>query len=325
VPAGPEFDLATAAGLYTELIQPAVPLLDGVSRVLVVADGPMSVLPLALLPANSPTGPEALLQADWLVRHYGFATLPAVSSLAALRSRPAVRAAGGFIGFGDPVFQGQGAVLTLSRYYEGDRAQAEALRDLPSLPGTRRELLGLAAELGPDQSQLHLGAEATEAVVKATDFTGAGIIAFATHGLIAGDISGLSEPALALTPPASPGAEDDGLLTASEAALLNLRADWVILSACNTAAGDGTPGAEGLSGLASAFLYAGARGLLVSHWPVSDRAAAALTEGAVRRLAAEPAIGQAEALRQSMLEVMAEPRLAHPSFWAPFVAVGDGS
>ncbi len=82
---------------------------------------------------------------------------------------------------------------------------------------------------------------------------------FATHGLVAGQIRGAAEPALVLTPPAVASAADDGLLTASEIArFLKLDADWVILSACNTAAGD-SPGAEGLSGLAKAFFYAGAR------------------------------------------------------------------
>jgi len=83
------------------------------------------------------------------------------------------------------------------------------------------------------------------------------VLTFATHGLLAGDLKGLSEPALVLTPPKEGTELDDGLLTASEVAQLKLDADWVILSACNTAAPDGTPGAEGLSGLAKAFFYAG--------------------------------------------------------------------
>ena len=94
------------------------------------------------------------------------------------------------------------------------------------------------------------------------------VVGFATHGLIAGDLPKLGEPALALTPPKEPTPEDDGLLRASEVTQLKLNADFVVLSACNTAAADGTPGAEGLSGLAKAFFYAGARSLLVSHWPV---------------------------------------------------------
>ena len=118
-----------------------------------------------------------------------------------------------------------------------------------------------------------------------------------------------------------------GLLTASEIVQLKLDADWVILSACNTAAADGTPGAEGLSGLAKAFFYAGARALLVSHWSVVSDAAVGLTTGMFTELAESPAIGRAEALRRAMLKLMADdakPHYAHPMFWAPFVVVGEG-
>jgi len=151
------------------------------------------------------------------------------------------------------------------------------------------------------------------------------VLAFATHGLVAGDFKGLAEPALVLTPPARDSEHDDGLLTASEVAQLKLDADWVILSACNTAAADGTPGAQGLSGLAKAFFYAGSRALLVSHWPVSSEAAVALTTRMLTEYANDPGIGRAEALRRSMMALMDEdPRFAHPFYWAPFVIVGEG-
>jgi len=110
-------------------------------------------------------------------------------------------------------------------------------------------------------------------------------------------------------------------------AKLKLDAEWVILSACNTAAADGTPGAEGLSGLAKAFFYAGSRALLVSHWPLVSDAAVKLTTGAFAELAKPAGIGRAEAMRRSMLTLMADeerPYYAHPMFWAPFIVVGEG-
>ena len=134
------------------------------------------------------------------------------------------------------------------------------------------------------------------------------------------------EPALVLTPPREGTATDDGLLTASEVAQLQLDANWVILSACNTAAGE-KPGAEGLSGLAKAFFYAGARTLLVSHWPVWDDAAAALTTEMFGAIKKNTSIGRAEALRQSMLQLASSKTnslYSHPIFWAPFVVVGEG-
>ena len=109
---------------------------------------------------------------------------------------------------------------------------------------------------------------------------------------------------------------------------MKLDADLVILSACNTAAPDGTPGAAGLSGLAKAFVHAGSRSLLVSHWYVASEAAQRLTTGMLAELArAGPGLGRAEALRRSMLALLDDagrPDLAHPGFWAPFVVVGEG-
>jgi CHAT domain-containing protein len=151
-----------------------------------------------------------------------------------------------------------------------------AVRKLTPLPESRKELRSLARSLGAGEGSLLVGRDATETRVKAAPLSDFKVLAFATHGLLAGDLAGLSEPALVLTPPLHATGMDDGLLTASEVAQLKLNADWVILSACNTAAVDGTPGAQGLSGLAKAFFYAGSRALLVSHWPVASDAAVAL-------------------------------------------------
>ena len=115
---------------------------------------------------------------------------------------------------------------------------------------------------------------------------------------------------------------------------LKLNADWVVLSACNTASGDGA-GAEAMSGLGRAFFYAGARALLVSTWPVETRSARLLTTDLFKRQSENPNLTRAEALRQTMLALMdmegqrdAAGKLqfsyAHPLFWAPFSLVGDG-
>ena len=152
------------------------------------------------------------------------------------------------------------------------------------------------------------------------------IVHFATHGALAGQLKGSAEPGLLLTPTGNASEEDDGYLTASEIAGLKLDADWVILSACNTAAG-GAQSAEALSGLARAFIYAQARTLFVSHWEVDSAATVKLITGAMRQLATNKIMGRAEAMRQSMLALIdqGDPREAHPAYWAPFVVVGEGA
>jgi CHAT domain-containing protein len=154
-------------------------------------------------------------------------------------------------------------------------------------------------------------------------------VAFATHGLIPGDFPDLEQPALALAAPT--GNAEEGLLTLGDILALKLDADWVVLSACNTAAGDGA-GAEAISGLGRGFFYAGSRALLVTHWPVETNSARQLVTTLFERYAGNPSLSRAEALRQASLAVMESQgrdgvtafSYAHPLFWAPYALVGDG-
>ena len=158
-----------------------------------------------------------------------------------------------------------------------------------------------------DPADLFIGPDATETRVKQSKLDNFRIVYFATHGLLAGDVAEYAklnaEPALVLTLPEKPTEYDNGLLTASEVAQLKLNANWVVLSACNTAAGD-KPGAEALSGLARAFFYAGARSLIVSNWEVESERPVALMTGTFAALAADPKLSHAEALRKSILAMI---------------------
>jgi CHAT domain-containing protein len=137
-------------------------------------------------------------------------------------------------------------------------------------------------------SSVFLGREASEQWVKTMALDDRRVIAFATHGSVAGDLDGLDQNALALSVPASPADEEDGLLTMEEVLGLSLVADWAILSACNTAAADGR-GTEAVSGLGRALFFAGARAILATHWPVETTSAAfPTTTMCQRRSAATP-------------------------------------
>ena len=146
---------------------------------------------------------------------------------------------------------------------------------------------------------------------------------FATHGIIADEWDFLDEPALVLTPPVSEKtSENDGLLTASEIRKLNLNADLIVLSACNTAAGDNESD-EGLSGLASAFIFAGAKSIMASHWNVESDATQLLITNFFKNLKKSKGMRPAEAMRRSMKKLFSNHEYKHPIFWAPFVLVGQ--
>ncbi|MGH7768024.1 MAG: CHAT domain-containing protein, partial [Candidatus Binatia bacterium] len=238
------------------------------------------------------------------------------------------------IAFGDPVLEGnglqRGGPMLASR---GTLIPVEDIRKMNRLPGTRDELQAVAKALGVSpQTSLYLGHQATEPMVTKLNSSGrlakAEVVAFSTHGLIAGELKGLKEPALVLTPPKEPTEEDDGLLGLEDILKLKLdSADWVILSACNTAAADAS--GEGLSGLARAFFFAGARSLLVSHWSVEDRATQTLMMEVFQRYAKDKTMSRSEALRQGMLALMGKAKdetayFAHPFSWAPFFLAGEG-
>jgi CHAT domain-containing protein len=329
------FDPALAHKIYQETFAAFAEKIAAKKRLSIVTNGALTSLPPQLLITKVPGG-KSLNEMDWLIRSHAITVLPSVASLKILRSGSQASAARKpMIAFADPVFSKaaraeQLAMRSLTSFYRGTQVDVAAIGEyLPQLPGTRKEAQQIAADLKADAADVKLGVAATETAVKQAKLDQYRIVYFATHGLVAGDLETFAkdkaEPALALSIPEKPDDIDDGLLTASEIAQLKLDADWVVLSACNTAAED-KPGAEALSGLARAFFYAGARSLIVSHWAVSDEATARLMIGTFRASARDPKLSHAEALRQSMLAMIDAAKSdaeADPRLWAPFVVVGE--
>ena len=351
----PKFPFATAHELYRQILAPVESGWTGAKELIIVPHGrlgqlPFSVLTTAQFQAAAAKLPYAeMADAPWLIKQIAISQLPAVVALPALRSGQMRQAARPFIGFGDPVFsassersgptRGAGTLVRRGRVNEpiavvaADAMAAMAppidFALLPALPDTAQEIEEVAAVLAADMTRdIFLHRRASEAQVKNADLSPYRVIMFATHGLMSGEIPGLYQPALALSNPAITGDGDDGMLTMEEILGLKLNADWVVLSACNSAAAGGAA-EESVSGLGRAFFYAGAKSLLVTSWAVETESARMLTTEAFRRQSMDASLSRSGALQQSSLSLMKKTAegnfsYAHPMFWAPYVLVGDG-
>ena len=366
-PAQLGYDVDAGVELYRELLAPVAEAWRGAKTLLVVANGALGQLPFSMLPtaaANPAANPaetgaplSGFRAVPWLVRDVAVAYLPSVSALATLRALPP--APGGrqpFVGFGDPDFggaaPGAGGTrkagsglrnLAIARPADWDErlsgtdavpaAPAPPEVQIPPLPDTRDEILAIGTALGANlQRDAIFGPRANPQTVQATPLKDRRVVAFATHGLIAGDLPGLDQPALAMAYPAG-GAVESGLLRLDQILRLSLNADLVVLSACNTAAADGN-GAEAVSGLGRGFFYAGARSVLATHWPVETVSARELVSRLFRGYARDPKLTRAEALQKAMLDLIDHGEAtdgkdkglyvwAHPAFWAPYALYGD--
>ena len=330
------FDLGRAYTLYRGLFGGIEPGLAGVDHLIVVPTGPLASLPLGLLVTRSPAAaPRDYTKAQWLLKRTAISEVPSVRAFIALRdlgnSTPATRP---LLAVANPNFSGgaakEGQVSGLEALENECRDEgpvpAELIRALPPLPDTADEVRKVAAILHADPGSLLMGNSATEPNFRAMPLADYRVLYFATHGLLPTALRCQSEPALVLSPPATPATsrDADGVLDASEVAQLHLNADLVVLSACNTATAAGQFGGESLSGLAGAFFHAGARSILASNWEVPSVQTVQLMTGLFERLGPNLNSGIAESLRQSQLALTTNPATAHPFFWAAFTLIGDG-
>lgn len=307
------FDLNELAGeLYRRLLQPAHSQLSNKQALIIIPDGSLWQLPFQALQSSG---------GRYLIEDYALAYAPSLPVLHAMFKHQAARShssnhAPSLLALGNPLL---GAQRT---------AQGETMalgEQATPLPETERQVNALKQLYGKTRSKVLLGAEAREDLFKA-EAARYRILHLATHGIL-NDASPMYSHLLLSQTPDQPG--EDGLLEAWEIMRLNLQADLVVLSACETARGRVGLG-EGIIGLTWAFFIAGSPSNVVSQWKVESSSTADLMLAFHRRLWPRPgtaksaALSKAEALRQAALSVLRNPRYRHPFYWAGFVLIGDG-
>jgi CHAT domain-containing protein/predicted negative regulator of RcsB-dependent stress response len=296
-----------AARLYAELIAPAEGTLRTKDRLLIAPDGPLYLLPFeALLTGSTPSRSQEYRDLPYLLRRFSISYIPSASVLQGLRSGraplPERAVAKKFVGFADPVF---------SRDSKGEvsrgAGEEPARQGLERLNESGKEVQRIASLYPSKDVLLYTGALATKANVQKVK--AARQIDFATHGTLNETRPELSS--LELT---------DGRLTVYEIFNLQLDADIITLSACDTGLGHEVSG-EGIVGMNRAFFYAGAKSLVVSLWPVSDRSTSDLMYDFYRHLGKSEE--KRDALRRAKLAMIQSDRYAEPYYWAPLVLSGE--
>jgi CHAT domain-containing protein len=299
----------SAHKLYDLLLKPAQGLLSGKSSLVIAPDDKLWELPF-----------QALLAGDgrYVIERSAVSYVPSLTVLREMQAhrdkhqpgRRAETAGYSLLAFGNPDIGKE----TIER-------ATLALRDekLDPLPEAEKEVKALGQLYGSAHSKVYIRAEAREDRLKA-EATEARILHFATHGVLNN-----ASPMYSYLALARGDKNEDGLLEAWELMQMDLRADLVVLSACETARGRFGAG-EGMIGLSWAMFVAGAPATVVSQWKVESASTRELMLGFHQHMMApsKAKMTKAEALRQSALKLMKNPGASHPFYWAGFVLVGDG-
>jgi len=324
----PPFDTQAAQALYNATLAPVAAQMAGAKALVVVPSGPLLSVPFALL-LTGPANPSDLSGAPWLIRQMAIAHVPSAANFVDLRKAGSSRASHPWFGFGGfhPVTLAQ-AEATFPGVTCSDSAKLFA--SLPPLPFAQRELDAARTLLGASPSDEMLNTAFTADAVRHASLKDYRILHFATHALLPAELRCQNQPAIVTSAPPHARDASGALLTAGDITGLDLDADIVILSACNSGGPGDTTSGESLSGLARAFFFAGARSMLVTHWSINDQSSAFLVADTLRRLIANKDAGLAGALRGAQLGMIdgagkdLPAELAQPFFWAPFALIGEG-
>ena len=294
---------APAFGLYELLLKPAEVQLRGKSNLIVAPDHILWDLPFQALMSGANR---------FLIQDAAIAYAPSLTVLREMTKRrqtPALGETTSLLALGNPVVGNE-----MIKRAELARRDGK----LEPLPEAEQEVKALGRLYGPSRSKVYIGAEAREDRVK-TEAGRAKILHFAAHGILNNVSPMYSHLALV-----EGGAGEDGLLEAWELMQLDLKADLVVLSACETARGRIGAG-EGMIGFSWAMFIAGVPSIVVSQWKVESAGTRDLMVDFHRSLiATKSKHTKTEALRQASLKLMKNPETSHPFYWAGFVLVGDG-
>jgi CHAT domain-containing protein len=340
------FDIAAAHALYTALAGPTADRLPAISHLIFEPDGAMARLPLDLLVTDmasvdryrARTADRGADQFDfsgtaWLARTTSISTAVAARAFRDTRTMTASSATAAYLGFGRnapaPQLIPASATVASGRSTPLDCRWPVAEWNKP-VADTELRIAARATGAGDDA--LTIDAAFTDSAVKARDLSNTRILHFATHGLVTAPREGCpARPAL-LTSFGPEGS--DGLLDFSEIFALKLDADLVILSACDTAgtatiaetraAGITSGGGNALDGLVRAFIGAGGRSIIASHWPAPDEFKA--TERLISGLfGAPPGTSVGTSLTAAQRTLMDDKPTSHPYYWSGFALIGDGA
>ena len=344
------FPVQSSSRLYDLLIEPFKEKLKGVDRLIFAPDPILSQIPFSILTKSGTKGFDVVANTDdlrgvasvkikpsgkpsndnlenveWLIEDFAIAIIPSVYSYVGLEGSNEEKFDGitSFLGIGNPTLSGSEVIFKsdVNIAMNDQRGSiSRTLRDLSALPETETELNTIANYFS--SSEIITQGDATEAKIRDMDLSGIDVIAFATHALVSNEIDDLFEPAIVLTPVDSNNPGNDGLLMASEVAELNMDADIVLLSACNTASSFDESNSQGLSGLADSFFAAGAKSILASYWSVISDSAVDITTKMFDK--SNTGRSYSHKHRESVLKILAEPNSykSNPVYWAPFMVVG---
>jgi CHAT domain-containing protein/Tfp pilus assembly protein PilF len=308
-----EFFTGVALSLYEELIKPAEQYLTKKSRLVIIPDEILNYLPFEVLLTenNEKVKSESYAGLPFLVRKYPVSYGQSASVLKSLLSEHDnnVKSSKGdkkLIAFGDPVYEKPNSVLNPSG------------KNFSRLEYSGQEVDRIASFFKPGDSEKYLRENASEENIKKPGaLKGFNYLHFATHGYI--DEKNPDNSSLVLSE--GENSSEDGFLRSSEIFKLNINADLVVLSACQTGLGKLIRG-EGIVGLTRAFMYAGTPSVIVSLWRVNDASTATLM-GEFYRGLIKNKLNKTDALRKAKLYLIKEAKFAHPFYWAPFVLIGD--